>query len=269
MFAMGSGDATRLQSVNFIQNADTFPMHFALRDAAPTTTTTMATTMATTTQRTTLVATAVVRAARTRGRRNMRPMAVRAAIFGFGRGGARDERGNDARRATHATTTTTTTTTEVNADAVARLERAVAMEQQARPVAGGKEPVKRRTAVMAGNWKLNPKTMDEARTLAALVGAAAREDKAPGVKTRECEVFVCPPSPFISEVSRIVSGVRRSIIDAGGWIINSIRKTLDAYLSLFFTCATTLDEIRSARVKNKPLLRTEAGLIPRLPLLKS
>jgi len=268
MFAMGS-DATRLQSVNFIQNADTFPMHFALRDAAPTTTATMAT-MATTTQRTTLVATAVVRAARTRGRRNMRPMAVRAAIFGFGRGGARDERGNDARRATHATTTTTTT--EVNADAVARLERAVAMEQQARPVAGGKEPVKRRTAVMAGNWKLNPKTMDEARTLAALVGAAAREDKAPGVKTRECEVFVCPPSPFISEVSRIVSGVRRSIIDAGGWIINSIRKTLDAYLSLFFPCATTsmtLDEIRSARVKNKPLLRTEAGLIPRLPLLKS
>jgi len=266
MFAMGS-DATRLQSVNFIQNADTFPMHFALRDAAPTTTATMAT-MATTTQRTTLVATAVVRAARTRGRRNMRPMAVRAAIFGFGRGGARDERGNDARRATHATTTTT----EVNADAVARLERAVAMEQQARPVAGGKEPVKRRTAVMAGNWKLNPKTMDEARTLAALVGAAAREDKAPGVKTRECEVFVCPPSPFISEVSRIVSGVRRSIIDAGGWIINSIRKTLDAYLSLFFPCATTsmtLDEIRSARVKNKPLLRTEAGLIPRLPLLKS
>jgi len=266
MFAMGS-DATRLQSVNFIQNADTFPMHFALRDAAPTTTATMAT-MATTTQRTTLVATAVVRAARTRGRRNMRPMAVRAAIFGFGRGGARDERGNDARRATHATTTTT----EVNADAVARLERAVAMEQQARPVGGGKEPVKRRTAVMAGNWKLNPKTMDEARTLAALVGAAAREDKAPGVKTRECEVFVCPPSPFISEVSRIVSGVRRSIIDAGGWITNSIRKTLDAYLSLFFPCVTTsmtLDEIRSARVKNKPLLRTEAGLIPRLPLLKS
>ncbi len=28
MFAMGSSDATRLQSVNFIQNADTFPDAF-------------------------------------------------------------------------------------------------------------------------------------------------------------------------------------------------------------------------------------------------
>lgn len=97
----------------------------------------------------------------------------------------------------------------MNADAVARLERAVAMGQPEPVKAGGKKPVKRRTAVMAGNWKLNPKTMEEARTLAALVGAAAKEDKAPGVKTRECEVFVCPPAAFISEVSRIVSGLRR------------------------------------------------------------
>lgn len=166
----------------------------------------------TTTQRTTFVAKFIVaRSSARNGRRGNlgrrgTTTPVRAAIFGFGgRGGAngrKDEERTDA---------ASTTTTEVNADAVARLERAVAMDQQPKPVkAGGKEPpVKKRTAVMAGNWKLNPKTMDEARTLAALVGAAAKEDKAPGVKTRECEVFVCPPAPFISEVSRIVSGVRR------------------------------------------------------------
>jgi len=174
--------------------------------------------MVTTTQRTTFVAKFIVARSSRNGRRgNLRgrgtPTPVRAAIFGFGgRGGASDQTNGrkDEER--------TATTTEVNADAVARLERAVAMEQPKPVKAGGKEPVKRRTAVMAGNWKLNPKTMDEARTLAALVGAAAKEDKAPGVKTRECEVFVCPPAAFISEVSRIVSGVRRCTMR---WITRS------------------------------------------------
>lgn len=177
---------------------------FALRDAVMMTTTT--------TQRTTFVAKFIVARSSARngrrgnlGRRGTTTTPVRAAIFGFGGRGGANGRKDEER------TAASTTTTEVNADAVARLERAVAMDQQPKPVkAGGKEPpVKKRTAVMAGNWKLNPKTMDEARTLAALVGAAAKEDKAPGVKTRECEVFVCPPAPFISEVSRIVSGVRR------------------------------------------------------------
>lgn len=168
--------------------------------------------MVTTTQRTTFVAKFIVArssSARNGGRRGT-TTPVRAAIFGFGGRGGANGRKDEER-------TAASTTTEVNADAVARLERAVAMDQQPKPVkAGGKEPpVKRRTAVMAGNWKLNPKTMDEARTLAALVGAAAKEDKAPGVKTRECEVFVCPPAPFISEVSRIVSGVRRWTICDG------------------------------------------------------
>lgn len=166
----------------------------------------------TTTQRTTFVAKFIVARSSARngrrgnlGCRGTTTTPVRAAIFGFGGRGGANGRKDEER------TAASTTTTEVNADAVARLERAVAMDQQPKPVkAGGKEPpVKKRTAVMAGNWKLNPKTMDEARTLAALVGAAAKEDKAPGVKTRECEVFVCPPAPFISEVSRIVSGVRR------------------------------------------------------------
>jgi triosephosphate isomerase len=61
----------------------------------------------------------------------------------------------------------------------------------------------KRNAVMAGNWKLNPKTLDEARTLAALVGAAAR-DGGIGTKGSRTDVFVCPPAPFVAEVARTV-----------------------------------------------------------------
>ena len=64
-----------------------------------------------------------------------------------------------------------------------------------------------RRAVMAGNWKLNPTTREAANTLAALVGAAARD----GADARECDVFVCPPAPFIADVARTV----REMGDAG------------------------------------------------------
>jgi hypothetical protein len=46
-----------------------------------------------------------------------------------------------------------------------------------------------------------------AREDAALVGAAARD----GADARGCDVFVCPPAPFIADVARTV----REMGDAG------------------------------------------------------
>jgi hypothetical protein len=152
---------------------------------------------------TTTTTTGTVR--RSTGRTTTTTTTTRAGILDAFSGGKH----STAKAAAKSTTTVNPTTNDAPGgisgqrqqnDAVARLERAVAMEAPATQRAKAT-----RKAVMAGNWKLNPKTLDEARTLAALTGAAAREEKGvPGVKPRACEVFVCPPSPFISEVARIV-----------------------------------------------------------------
>ena len=82
---------------------------------------------------------------------------------------------------------------------VAALERAVALESRATPlrVEDGSRTTTRR-AVMAGNWKLNPRTREEATTLARLTGAAKRESG------DDVDVFVCPPAVFLGDVARAV-----------------------------------------------------------------
>ena len=93
-------------------------------------------------------------------------------------------------------------------DAVASLERSMAQVASFPGSAGASaRGSATRGAVMAGNWKLNPTTREAANTLAALVGAAARD----GADARECDVFVCPPAPFIADVARTV----REMGDAG------------------------------------------------------
>jgi triosephosphate isomerase len=57
-----------------------------------------------------------------------------------------------------------------------------------------------RQPVVAGNWKMNPPTVDEAIALARAVERAAAA--APGVTT-----VVCPPTIWLAEVARSVSGV--------------------------------------------------------------
>ena len=62
-----------------------------------------------------------------------------------------------------------------------------------------------RTPLMAGNWKLNPATLDAATTLAALVAAAARND-AEHKPDRDVEVLVCPPYPYLHKVAELLEG---------------------------------------------------------------
>ena len=98
------------------------------------------------------------------------------------------------------------------AEAIDALERSMAMASVRAEVGARDESGRgKRNAVMAGNWKLNPKTLDEARTLAAMVGAiAARRvesgtrDGGIGTNKSKTEVFVCPPAPFAAEVARTV-----------------------------------------------------------------
>ena len=92
-----------------------------------------------------------------------------------------------------------------------------------------------RTPIMAGNWKCNPKTLEEARTLASLVAANTAEDRRESdffnndergggrsgfnlfIKrnsnnnrgggrgdNKNVEVLICPPAAFLSEVSQLV-----------------------------------------------------------------
>ena len=56
-----------------------------------------------------------------------------------------------------------------------------------------------RRPVIAGNWKMNPATLDDARALAAAVAAAAAD--VPDVTT-----VVCPPTIWLAEVARSVIG---------------------------------------------------------------
>ena len=95
-----------------------------------------------------------------------------------------------------------------------------------------------RTPIMAGNWKCNPKTLEEARTLASLVAANTAEDRRDADffnnnnergggggrsgfnlfnkrnsnnnrgggrgDNKNVEVLICPPAAFLSEVSQLV-----------------------------------------------------------------
>lgn len=49
--------------------------------------------------------------------------------------------------------------------------------------------------IIIGNWKMNPKTIDEAQKLFLVMEAKAR-------KAGRVEVVVCPPVPFLSQLSR-------------------------------------------------------------------
>eukprot|EP00227_Mantoniella_beaufortii_P010203 CAMPEP_0197590938 /NCGR_PEP_ID=MMETSP1326-20131121/12306_1 /TAXON_ID=1155430 /ORGANISM="Genus nov. species nov., Strain RCC2288" /LENGTH=660 /DNA_ID=CAMNT_0043156253 /DNA_START=110 /DNA_END=2089 /DNA_ORIENTATION=+ len=66
-----------------------------------------------------------------------------------------------------------------------------------------------RRPLMAGNWKMNPNTLEEAVTLAKLVAAAARADG--GASVRNCDVLVVPPAPFLSAVAAILAGTGVSL----------------------------------------------------------
>ena len=56
-----------------------------------------------------------------------------------------------------------------------------------------------RRPVIAGNWKMNPSTLDEAVALARAVASAA--DEVPGVTT-----VVCPPTIWLAGVARSIAG---------------------------------------------------------------
>ena len=61
-----------------------------------------------------------------------------------------------------------------------------------------------RRPLMAGNWKMNPGTLAEAETLAALVAAAAKADG--GAAMASSDVLCCPPAPFLAPVAAILKG---------------------------------------------------------------
>ena len=58
---------------------------------------------------------------------------------------------------------------------------------------------------MAGTWKMNPSTAEEAASLAALVAAAARAAD-DGSGSRGCDILVCPPAPFLPIVADKLRG---------------------------------------------------------------
>jgi triosephosphate isomerase len=57
-----------------------------------------------------------------------------------------------------------------------------------------------RTPVVAGNWKMNPPTLEEAVSLAEAVEILAAET--PGITT-----VICPPTVWLTELSRAVPGL--------------------------------------------------------------
>jgi hypothetical protein len=134
-------------------------------------------------------------AATTRAARRGRRATTRAGVF---------DRFNRRRESPAATKDDALRAPGERAEAIDALERSMAMASVRAEVGARDESGRgKRNAVMAGNWKLNPKTLDEARTLAALVGAAAR-DGGIGTNKSKTEVFVCPPAPFAAEVARTV-----------------------------------------------------------------
>jgi triosephosphate isomerase len=94
----------------------------------------------------------------------------------------------------NAKTTTTVVARAVDAATIASLETLLPSNRQPRA----------RTPLMAGNWKMNPKTLREAESLAALVAAADRAQG--GSATRGCDVLVCPPAPFLPAVAAVLAG---------------------------------------------------------------
>ena len=74
-----------------------------------------------------------------------------------------------------------------------------ALESALKPAA----PATRRP-LMAGNWKMNPATLEEAETLAALVAAAAKADGAKAMQSSD--VLCCPPAPFLAPIAEILRG---------------------------------------------------------------
>ncbi|GAX85564.1 hypothetical protein CEUSTIGMA_g12979.t1 [Chlamydomonas eustigma] len=68
-----------------------------------------------------------------------------------------------------------------------------------------KRAARQRKVLMAGNWKMNPASIKEAREMAALLASSLRtiaQDK-PGF---DVEVVVIPPSPFLHIVADVLSG---------------------------------------------------------------
>ena len=55
---------------------------------------------------------------------------------------------------------------------------------------------------IAGNWKMNPTTLDEAKKLAADVVASAAKS------TRDLDVLVCCPYPFLAPVAEVCKGTK-------------------------------------------------------------
>lgn len=78
-------------------------------------------------------------------------------------------------------------------DAIHRLEASLPADLDARQQPGGGSA---RTPLMAGNWKMNPATLQDAESLAALVAAAARHHD-----SSACHVLVCPPAPYLAAVA--------------------------------------------------------------------
>jgi len=58
---------------------------------------------------------------------------------------------------------------------------------------------------IAGNWKMNPATLDEAKSLAADVVKAAESGK------RDMDIAVCCPYPFLATVAEITKGTKVSV----------------------------------------------------------
>eukprot|EP00285_Hemiselmis_virescens_P016248 CAMPEP_0173389746 /NCGR_PEP_ID=MMETSP1356-20130122/13333_1 /TAXON_ID=77927 ORGANISM="Hemiselmis virescens, Strain PCC157" /NCGR_SAMPLE_ID=MMETSP1356 /ASSEMBLY_ACC=CAM_ASM_000847 /LENGTH=287 /DNA_ID=CAMNT_0014346981 /DNA_START=19 /DNA_END=882 /DNA_ORIENTATION=+ len=58
---------------------------------------------------------------------------------------------------------------------------------------------------IAGNWKLNPATIDEAKTLASAVVKSTKDCK------RDMETTVCCPYPFLAAVADVCKGTKVSV----------------------------------------------------------
>jgi triosephosphate isomerase len=100
-------------------------------------------------------------------------------------------------RARHAVNTETRAAIFQNA--AAKQQAVARLEAQLTPAAAAV-----RRPLMAGNWKMNPQTLQEAETLAALVAAAARADG--GVARSHADVLCCPPAAFLAPVAKIFAG---------------------------------------------------------------
>ena len=93
----------------------------------------------------------------------------------------------------------TVTRAAIFQNAAAKQQAVARLEAQLTPAAAAE-----RRPLMAGNWKMNPATLQEAETLAALVAAAAKADG--GVARAHADVLCCPPAAFLAPVAKIMAG---------------------------------------------------------------